>query len=943
MAAIAPSRVFDELIEKRQAIIVLLDREVVEQKNFQKLADHVAYQARFEFKLVFPILLEPCQWQDSSLKYIPVYPLNQKPISEWESDETAWQQLSEEIWTVLKPYSSFYPESPRLTALRSIGKVSVGSGQNFVSGFLINSNPDLLLTSTLLINSEEKAREGQVTFTDAGELSASFKLQPERFFLMDAETGVALVSVAENPLHSNYRTPRTIADYYTLKLASEQVIPGDLLDATNFERAQKLSTNQQTVEFADQEHIQYRALPVPGASGGPLLNEHFEVVAMNPAGRERADYEMLKYDRQTRTIAEFSATVPTLKSLFQEIMARRPDENWVDSYGKTVLPNTLYASSSPWQGQTSKEYDDPNEVITDIHQNRTLLVQKLTADLPVKPIVVEGLETVQEVLDYFRPEVEIEFQGQNGPIKETLQFSNLTDFGKGITALSPFLRGLNSQQEDLQKLSTQLRSNRILQKVLTDPVAKRAYLTVLRTMAQEIEEADPTTSVAFTDFQEQVKIENPAQQLTQSAEQLAKFGGLQFMEATIDGVQNLNPDRKARKAMFLFETDNEPERKKLKKRLDLYVDLLQNDESIASILNQVQNRKEATDEPLRHSLKQALDATRELEIAYRSTALFYQNAGPEKIRNISIVNADPEQIMDLDNPLFFDGIAEELREYYDRLDLRNNYSLLIVPGYLGSKRVVNKWARLAHETRVLLLTDYRDLDTPDDVLQLWKEEDIPGTETYKANVVMTCNYLVGREAFLELGEEVRLFVPPSTALAGKIYRTMIEQTMGRSAHNMLSEVDDVRFSMRKQEVSHLEEMGLVPIIRSFGEVVAFSSTTLYKGDNRGLRIYSVVRLFDWLIKMLVNFMNRRVFINWDSRIGQELREHLEKFLLSITGSDKIIEGYEISHFGPDPTTKIRRHLIITVKLHSPNESFRIHLDGKMDDGENKWLAAVDPA
>ena len=42
---------------------------------------------------------------------------------------------------------------------------------------------------------------------------------------------------------------------------------------------------------------------------------------------------------------------------------------------------------------------DANEAIADIPQNRTLIAQKLTADDPIKPELVEGLTTVKAALE----------------------------------------------------------------------------------------------------------------------------------------------------------------------------------------------------------------------------------------------------------------------------------------------------------------------------------------------------------------------------------------------------------------------------------------------------------------------------------------------------------------------------------------------------------------
>src|SRR5215218_10007300 len=84
---------------------------------------------------------------------------------------------------------------------------------------------------------------------------------------------------------------------------------------------------------------------------------------------------------------------------------------------------------------------DASEAIADIPQNRTLMIEKLTADAPIKPEIVEDLKTVEEVFGHFKPKIDVEFAKDDGTsTKETLSFSNLGDFGaKGITTQSNFI------------------------------------------------------------------------------------------------------------------------------------------------------------------------------------------------------------------------------------------------------------------------------------------------------------------------------------------------------------------------------------------------------------------------------------------------------------------------------------------------------------------------
>ncbi|WP_312902085.1 hypothetical protein [Chryseobacterium taichungense] len=133
---------------------------------------------------------------------------------------------------------------------------------------------------------------------------------------------------------------------------------------------------------------------------------------------------------------------------------------------------------------------DANEAIAEIPQNRTLFAQKLTADDPVKPELVEGLTTVEKVFEHYKPEIKVDFEDANGAVRmENLRFRNLGDFGtKGITSQSDFLTGLETEKDQYQKIVRQLKSNKILKAALEDPEARKALHETLLLLIKELEE-----------------------------------------------------------------------------------------------------------------------------------------------------------------------------------------------------------------------------------------------------------------------------------------------------------------------------------------------------------------------------------------------------------------------------------------------------------------------
>ncbi|MCT2560988.1 DUF5458 family protein [Chryseobacterium herbae] len=420
--------------------------------------------------------------------------------------------------------------------------------------------------------------------------------------------------------------------------------------------------------------------------------------------------------------------------------------------------------------------------------------------------------------------------------------------------------------------------------------------------------------------------------------ELNKIGGFGFVESVVDGIANMNPTRKARKEIFLTDSNKTDERKELAQKLNLWVSLLEGNESADKMADTCKSKAQSADQNLKTNLKNTLDAVRMLETNYRTVAQFYKNTELDKVDNVSIVNASLEQVSDLDNPLFIDAISNEFKNYYDRLDLRDNYSILAIPGYLGSNKVIEKWAKICNENKVMMVTDFANLDKPDDVVDLFHSANLTGGELHRSNVIMTCNWLVGRGRAEEVGEEDNVELPPSTSLAGKIHKTLMSQVAAGKKHGNINEVDAVKFELKKSEISQLEKMGLVPMVNEYGKIMAFSAKTLFTGDNIGLQTYSVVRVFDYVTKVLLDFLNRRAFENWNAKNEDDLRRQIVTFLDNIKGPDKLIEKFKIVRFEQDRVNKDRVWLDIRMTPYFPTKSFVIKLDGHKGDDGNEWDA-----
>ena len=94
---------------------------------------------------------------------------------------------------------------------------------------------------------------------------------------------------------------------------------------------------------------------------------------------------------------------------------------------------------------------------------------------------------------------------------------------------------------------------------------------------------------------------------------LKAYGGFAFLEQIIDEFSNMNPDRKARRNIFLTDEGREDARRQLTGRIKIWLDLLKSGESADKMRDFAKERAIEVEETLNANLLTALKRTRELE------------------------------------------------------------------------------------------------------------------------------------------------------------------------------------------------------------------------------------------------------------------------------------------------------------------------------------------
>jgi len=438
------------------------------------------------------------------------------------------------------------------------------------------------------------------------------------------------------------------------------------------------------------------------------------------------------------------------------------------------------------------------------------------------------------------------------------------------------------------------------------------------------------------------KITDPAQIIESEIEKLEKFGGFDFLEGTVDGLENMNPANRASKNIFLSEVEFRDNRENLKKSLLIWLSLLSEHENVNDLVETCKTEAQKAEKTLNNNLKNTLKRTEKLERAYRAVALFFKNSEAAEIEYLSIINADKSQLADSESR-FFKTVADELTKFYDRLNLKNNYSLLVIPGYLGSKQAVEIWGKIAFKNKVLFVTDYKDRPDFKMLKESLEKDSFAGADSHLSNVLLTCNWLVGRKNYKEVGEEEPLYVPAAGALAGKLYNTegiTISQGAAGKKHGTLNEVQGTRLDLLKSEIASLIDLSVIPMVFEDNRVMAFSNKSLFNGNPIGLREYSIVRVFDWIGKVFMNFFNDVAFQNWNSKLKMDLKEEVTKFLDDYRGPGKLIEDYRYQDIRQDPITKDIT-IEVDIKPFFAAKNFHIKLTGHEGKAGKEWDQKVD--
>ena len=532
--------------------------------------------------------------------------------------------------------------------------------------------------------------------------------------------------------------------------------------------------------------------------------------------------------------------------------------------------------------------DDDWEGILDFPQNRTLYVDQFSGNGPIldNAYDVFSARDMDTVFEKFHPEKEIELHNEDGEyVSEQFHFRSIDDFeDEQLIAQSELLSTEESKINTYNDIIRQIEKNKNLRSILSDESTRDAVKHTLAILLNELQQRQVT--------------EHPI-----SEENFVLLKGI------VKHVENMDPSRKAAKNVFLSDVYYADLRQKLNNDLLLWTSILEQGKSdLNEMLKACKSGREKAELNLQNNLLQIHEDTYQLEVTYRTLDSFFANVGQPNTDFLTLMDVSKKELLSNDSEGSL-AIQKELKKHYDALSLKNSYSLFVIPGYLGDTSILREWAKTAHNKKVLLVTDFKDCESFKTLKDELEDAHLQGHDVFLSNVVVTCNYLLGRKKSELAYEDDDVYIPGSGALAGRMVNTkeiVIAQGVVGKDFGILDGVQGTRLNLLKAEIAVLVDQGVVPLIESEGRTIAISNRSLYNGSAFSLQEYPIVRVLDWVNKVLMNYMHEIALETWDPYISpKKLDSKIRDFLDHYRGYQLLFSGYKLnSPPKQDPKTKI---------------------------------------
>ena len=144
-----------------------------------------------------------------------------------------------------------------------------------------------------------------------------------------------------------------------------------------------------------------------------------------------------------------------------------------------------------------------------------------------------------------------------------------------------------------------------------------------------------------------------------------------------------------------------------------------------------------------------------------------------------------------------------------------------------------------------------------------------------------------------------------------------------------------RFRLTEKTNTKLNEKGVNCLLNwqgEVGDVVVMGADTLSKDPK--FRNYTIKRTYDYIYKVMRNYLNQQVFKGFDERLKKTIDNDLNKFL-SLLHRNKVINGFTCNVIA-DATMLENQQMMIECALNTktPIKQYVVKLEAMQDDAGN---------
>ena len=295
-----------------------------------------------------------------------------------------------------------------------------------------------------------------------------------------------------------------------------------------------------------------------------------------------------------------------------------------------------------------------------------------------------------------------------------------------------------------------------------------------------------------------------------------------------------------------------------------------------------------------------LEQNRKKESSVRWASLFFsnlQNSIKAYKGKIFAINASAEEVS---SDAGLEMLGEELSRYFHRPDPRMSRGYLVIQGWPGSKKSLDRLGRVADSHRALLITDAPPYNSIEKLRTASSEggllESLPGVETYHRHMVLLANRGRVRRRFegKYASEEKDVYVPLSAPWFGMYLDNIVRGFAWKPAvgyQNPIAGIDGVELDLLLRAVDGYacySDHRLNPAIRlaQGSETVVIWGPDALSKSNGGVQIgvalneLRVIRYAEWIV-------NQYGLLNDLDEAQRIVKDKLSRFVVANSGANRI--------------------------------------------------------